>query len=95
MTVIYSVNSLEFTRQYSTAGTCNLVIQARTQNNDLVIEHCISAKHYMGSHIEYIDDQSSVYFVVKLKYVELRYVISKSVDIVRMYSTDMAELMGF
>jgi len=95
MTVIYSVESLQFTKQYSSAGNGNLIIQATLQTNDMIIEQCISIKHYMGTHLEYIDDQSPVYFVVKLRHTELKFVISKPVDSVRTYATDIAELMGF
>jgi len=71
MTVIYSVESLQFTKNYD--GLSTLVVQAR-QDSDMVIEHCFSARHYVGTHLEYLADGSVVYFVIKLKYTELRFV---------------------
>lgn len=92
MAVIHGVDSLKFTK--SCNGVNTLVVEA-TQSSGIVIEHCLNARHYMGAHLEYLRDESLVHFVIQLKYVELRYVFSKSVDLVRVYSSEIAELMGF
>ena len=92
MTVIYSVESLQFTKNYD--GLSTLVVQAR-QDTDMIVEHCFSARHYMGTHIEYLADNSLVYFVIKLKHAELRFVFPKPADLVRVYLSEIVALMGF
>lgn len=93
MTIIYSVGSLKFTKEYSTNGG-TLAVKA-TQDNGMNIEHCFSVRKYMGTRLEYLEDESLIYLVIELKHVELRYVFSKPVDIVREYSNEIVELMGF
>jgi len=93
MTFIYSVESLACIKNYS-ENDRTLVIRAK-QGSGMNIEHCFSVRHYMGSHLEYLDDASNVYLVITLKHSEIRYAFLKPLDVVREYSEQIVELMGF